>query len=270
VVFRDDNRLLATRTVDGRVAVWRLDLEAEPAEAPSAVTLWQDPEPQKAAADKKPPATPASLWTIFIRPEGVMRQQRVLPNGNRVERVEPIRLPRPVDLGSKNPGPGTALSFSPGGQVLALGDARGVIRILEAETGQLRRTLQAPASDVYDIAFSPDGRWLASCAVDGEVRLWDWNRGTPVVHWPAGQGEVRRLAFSPDGTLLATAGNDVRVWHVPTRRLLWNHESSIQTYFAVTFTGEGRYLAAGSASGQSFVFDLHHLRDQLRSLQLGW
>jgi WD40 repeat protein len=163
-----------------------------------------------------------------------------------------------------------ALSFSPDGQVLAVGHVRGLIRILGAEGGELRHTLQAPAGDVYDVAFSPDGQWLASCATDGEVRLWDWNHDTLAAQWPAGQGEVRRLAFSPDGTLLATAGNDVRVWHVPTRQLLWKHEAAMQTYFAVTFTGDGRYLAAGSATGQAFVFDMRHLRDRLANLQLGW
>jgi WD40 repeat protein len=155
---------------------------------------------------------------------------------------------------------------------VAIGAPQGQIHLHAAATGKLLRTLTSPAGagDIFDLAFSPDGRHLAIGSTDGQVRIWDLAGDRLAAQWSAGQGNVRALAFSPSGQLLATVGNDLHLWRVPDHVLLLNYQTPIQTYFAVGFTGEGRYLALGSSAGQGFLFDMKKLHERLETLHLGW
>jgi len=46
------------------------------------------------------------------------------------------------------------------------------VKLWEAATGRLLRSLEGHEGDVTSVAISPDGRWLASGSVDGTVTLW--------------------------------------------------------------------------------------------------
>jgi WD40 repeat protein len=72
------------------------------------------------------------------------------------------------------PGVIESLAYSPGGAVLATGDSYqdNNIRLWDAETGLLLRTLEGHTVAVVSLAFSPEGQFLASGSYDGELRLW--------------------------------------------------------------------------------------------------
>jgi eukaryotic-like serine/threonine-protein kinase len=74
----------------------------------------------------------------------------------------------------------TALTLSPDGRYLALGDERGFLRLVDLMTGRARELGHWHDTAVMHLAFSPDGRLLASSAWDLEspshsaldVQLW--------------------------------------------------------------------------------------------------
>jgi WD40 repeat protein len=83
---------------------------------------------------------------------------------------ERYRLPPPDVTGVPR-----ALAWSPDGRTLAVAlHAKDcAIRLYEAATGKLRRTLTGHRDWVESLAWSPDGRLLASGSADATVVFWD-------------------------------------------------------------------------------------------------
>ena len=73
----------------------------------------------------------------------------------------------------------SSITFSPDGKTLAGGSASlGVVRLWNATTGTLIRTLAPKEAGVRSITFSPDGKTLASGGDRGTVLLWNATTGT--------------------------------------------------------------------------------------------
>ena len=92
------------------------------------------------------------------------------------------------------------------------------IRLWEAATGRLVRTLAGHSDQVWSVAFSPDGKALVSGGVDKTVRLWDVGLGELKTTLPEHGNFVQAVAFSPDGRTVASASHDgtTRLWHAAT------------------------------------------------------
>jgi glucose repression regulatory protein TUP1 len=73
----------------------------------------------------------------------------------------------PVDAGV------TSVVLSPDGKFLAAGSLDTVVRIWDAQTGQLLDKLKGHKDSVYSVAFSPDGKFLVSGSLDKTLKMWD-------------------------------------------------------------------------------------------------
>ena len=85
----------------------------------------------------------------------------------------------------RQPGPVTAVAFSPDGNAAALGSV-GEVRVYETGEGTKRlATLSGHAGPVYAIAYSPDGNVVATGGFDGNVRLFDAKTGNLIKQFPS-------------------------------------------------------------------------------------
>jgi len=106
--------------------------------------------------------------------------------------------------------PKTAISFSPDGQLLAIGCDDGRVMLLNLSTGKVAHVINT-SSDLHSLSFSADGRFLAvSCPSVSGTRLWEVETGQKLNRLPY----LDRAVFSLDGRLLigTRAVHTVRLW----------------------------------------------------------
>ncbi len=172
------------------------------------------------------------------------------------------------------------VAYRPDGQQLAVADAQGIVRIWDANTGQLVRVLGHPLYPAGSgIAWSPDGRYLAT-GPDRTVRVWDAAAGRLLRTLPGHSAEVRSLAWSPDGrTLASTAGGGdrtIRLWDPlrgEERGFLDGHEGPVGE---VSWSPDGKTLASASDDATVRLWSvesgtcLHVLRKAGKVRGLAW
>jgi hypothetical protein len=149
-----------------------------------------------------------------------------------------------------------SVAFSPDSRLLASASDDRTIRLWDAASGALRRTLEGHTNTVRSVAFSPDGRLLASASDDRTIRLWDAVSGALRRTLEGHTYYVRSVAFSPDGRLLASGSEDntIRLWDAASGALL----RTLEVYdgvHSVTFSPDGRALASGSEDNTIRLWD---------------
>jgi WD40 repeat protein len=154
-------------------------------------------------------------------------------------------------------GPRHRVAFRPDGRRLAAADGP-VIKIWDATTGRMERTLTGHGEHVSGLAYSPDGTRLASSSPDETVRVWDPEAGREVSRFAC--KAALGVAFGPDGqTVAATSSNQVKLWDVATGRevrtfgnLFTAHQLQVN---AVAFSKDGRLLASAGEDATVKVWE---------------
>jgi WD40 repeat protein len=113
----------------------------------------------------------------------------------------------------------TGLQYSPDGRLLA--SCQREVKVWDAETGRLVRTLGPNTSPVQCVAFSvPDGKYLAAGYQDGSARIWELATWALVqtIPPPGPRATPSALIFLPGTHHLALAGQDrtIRFWDAVT------------------------------------------------------
>ncbi len=163
-----------------------------------------------------------------------------------------------------------AMAFSPDGQTLALGGCtlmtggagyaclppgQPILRLMDAQSGQIIRELPGHTSSITGLVFSLDGKILVSSseARDGSIRFWDVASGTVLRSMAIDtKTGAPALAISPDGSLLAAAwGNNFRVWDFNSEKII---AQGVSSNGIPRFSKDGSLMAVfGTADRSSIV-----------------
>jgi WD40 repeat protein len=202
--------------------------------------------------DGKSLAAAALEGTVRVWNTRTGKQLFTLPTRADGQRGMPVNL-RTADTVA-HAGGTYAVEFSPDGTLLVTAGADRTVKLWNARTGDLVRSLKGHTEDVWTARFSPDGKQVASGDRDAQVRLWNVETGETVHVLGGHNGAIAALAFSADGRRLASASMDktVKVWESATGKELLHLQGHTRSVTAVLFSPDGRLLlsAGGDPTGR--------------------
>ncbi|CAN5197996.1 hypothetical protein BH11PLA2_BH11PLA2_37520 [soil metagenome] len=144
-----------------------------------------------------------------------------------------------------------SIAYSADATLLMVSMKGGLVRILEAGTGEIVRDFSCPAPSVHLGVFSDDGRTLLLGGPDGIARTWNWTvrRDRAVV--VADSKSIHALAIDPTGEefLVGTAQGVARRFHAGTgvpHGMPIQHEEDIVWKVFFAKPGHGIVTIAGS------------------------
>lgn len=116
--------------------------------------------------------------------------------------------------------PITAIRFSPNGQMLAIGNRDGYLRLFNLANEELTDVFPSYYGGFLSAAFSPDGKYLATGGQDDMLVIWSLERKSIVARCQGHSSWVRGVQFDP----VCTDGSNYRIGSVGDdgRVLLWD------------------------------------------------
>jgi WD40 repeat protein len=152
-----------------------------------------------------------------------------------------------LNVASEYGGLSLRFAFSPDGTRIATA-SNDQVRVWDARTGQLLRSLPGHKSFIMGVAFSPDGCRLTSASHDRTVKVWEANSGQLERTLGGDNGRLQSVAFSPDGTRLVSGSQDktVIVWESTTGKRLFTLQGHGDGVRNVVFSPDGMRFASVS------------------------
>jgi WD40 repeat protein len=118
-------------------------------------------------------------------------------------------------------------TYSPDGKLIATAGDDGLLRLWDASSLTLLKTMKGHEAEAYSVAFWRDGSQLASAGLDGTIRIWNTATGS-LLHTFKAQLNGRAVrqygvAYSPAAAprFVDSVGDDglVWIWDIPSKSL---------------------------------------------------
>lgn len=151
---------------------------------------------------------------------------------------------------------GRSASVSRDGALIAAPNKDGAIELIDALTGQLRRSLTCAGGTPVHTIFTPDGMTLLCYDRTGTLYGWHTATGKLLGKWSGFNESAYPPVISPDGGILGALvpggnGLELALWHVATGQVLQRltlpplHLEGGVFVTAMAFSPDGSVIAAG-------------------------
>ena len=166
--------------------------------------------------------------------------------------------------------PVTDAIFVLGGKSIVTADEAGIVRVLNAQNGELEREFQKGAA-VHDVDIGPDGKTLSISRENGLITVVDIQNTKSNGYNLTLTGKLTVADFSPNGQWMA-AGSEagtVTVWNLSTRRIYSSgrHKGEVLT---IRFSPNSRFVISGGADNYAVGFDTQKGEEVFRMLHSDW
>jgi WD40 repeat protein/serine/threonine protein kinase len=155
----------------------------------------------------------------------------------------------PIDGASAH---GALAAFSRDGKQFAVGGNDQLLRIGTTDGSAPVRDAKLPKDQTREILFNHDGRQILVAYESHMVRACDAVTGKMVLEFPPHDHVVAGIALDEEGRRLATTSADgtIGLWELATRRKLGSYGKGSMGYESVSFSRDGKRLAAFSRDAQ--------------------
>ena len=146
--------------------------------------------------------------------------------------------------------------FSPDGKLLATGGYTNAPKLWNVATRKFVRAFnRGGGRSGMTPVFSPDGKILALGDRNDVTTLFSVATGKQLLTLP--KRETQELMFHPSGDLLAVAYCDgmVRLWEVPTGKLVAEQDSEAEEIYTLDWSPDGQLLATAGLNGDISIWD---------------
>lgn len=140
--------------------------------------------------------------------------------------------------------------YSPNGRLIASGSNDGTVKIWDASTGTLLRTLRGRRKGISSIAFLHDGSRVLTGSYDHTIRLWNVSTGGVDKTFETPQG-VRSIALAPNGKTFAfgNLAGTISILNLMTGAIVRNipaYNPEYKGWTMVVYTPDGRFLVSAN------------------------
>ncbi|XP_022253025.1 telomerase protein component 1-like [Limulus polyphemus] len=153
------------------------------------------------------------------------------------------------------------LAVSRKGDIAGLGGQDGVIRLIDVQTGSIKRTLTGHIQKITSICFVGNDK-LCSSSVDKSLCLWDITRGYRIGVLDGHIRSVTSCASDPDGTTIVSTGWDktIRIWSGKDCREITCIKQNKKPVSCIDFHPEKQLLVSGGWDQTVKLWDLVTVR----------
>ena len=143
-------------------------------------------------------------------------------------------------------GVATAVAVSADGKTLAIAGDDLAIKIFDADSGRLLRTLQGHTGEIRALSFASDGKTLASGGKDRLVKAWTVATGRESLSLAAHDDDINSISFTPNGASFASSSDDgtIKLWNASSGKPLHVFTGHNKAVEWIRFSPDGQVLAS--------------------------
>jgi WD40 repeat protein len=162
------------------------------------------------------------------------------------------------------------LAFGPDGLTLAAGTGRDHVTLWDTATGLERgRLVCGPEDWLLGVGWVDDGQRLVTADANGLLRYWSAKTGLPTGE-QIQIGTSECFAVSPEGVFLGRGNRTgISLLSASDGKVSRNLESNLPGVFVLTFSQDGKLIAAGSRHGTVAVWETGSGKERGRLEEVG-
>ncbi len=152
----------------------------------------------------------------------------------------------------------TSIVISPDNKYI-VGGSWKIVRVWDAETGELLRKIEADSHWVLSVAIAPDSKTLITGGTDSQIKIWSLETGKFLFTLEGHSSWVTTLAVSADGKKLVSGSCDktLKIWDLNTRKQQYTLTDHSGWICSAVISSDSEIIASGSTDNTIKLWNLN-------------